>query len=132
MVREEDKVTQEKFTRVQRALDGRNVGMKQAHLKHAPAENIFNSSAASLRRSGVLFTNVADEKTYIEGQREVILAQNDVRHAQDTLLLQQLDKGVLPERFIKQGVHSDDPRHVSVILSKYGIGDTRGICLGKW
>ena len=132
MVREEDKVTQEKFTRVQRALDGRNVGMKQSHLKNAPAENIFNSSAASLRRSGLLFTNAAEEKSHIEGEYETILAQNEVRHAQDMLLLQQLDKGVLPERFIKQGVYSDDPRHVSVILSKYGIGDTGGICLGKW
>jgi Ran GTPase-activating protein (RanGAP) involved in mRNA processing and transport len=28
-------------------------------------------------------------------------------------------------------VNTDDPRHVSVILSKYGIGDTRGVCLGR-
>jgi len=43
-------------------------------------------------------------------------------------LLQQLDRGVLPEQFIKRA--SDDPRHVSIILSKYSIGDDRGVCLG--
>jgi hypothetical protein len=137
MIREEDKIqdlTHERFSRVQRALDGRNVGLKDSDFGAAspPKPTITGPTAASMRRSGISFATDTEEATYVEQEHQHIVAQNNLRHAQDTLLLQQLDKGVLPERFIKQGVHTDDPRHVSVVLSKFGIGDTRGVCLGKW
>lgn len=48
------------------------------------------------------------------------------REAQDRLLLNQLDSGMLPELFIKPG---GDPRYVAIDLLKYGIGDQRGLCL---
>lgn len=50
------------------------------------------------------------------------------REAQDKLLFLQLDAGVLPEAFIKP---SADPNFLTVDLSNYGIGDDRGVCLGK-
>lgn len=49
------------------------------------------------------------------------------RRAQDALLLTQLDLGVLPEQFIKKEA---DAQELTVDLSNYGIGDTRGECLG--
>jgi hypothetical protein len=136
MIREEDKVEDvslERFTRVQRALDGRNVGLKREDFGAvSPSKSgKIDPNGASSRRAGVLFTRDSEENDYIQEEHELTVAQNNLRHAQDMLLLEQLDKGVLPERFIRQGVH-DDPRHVSVVLSKFGIGDTRGICLGKW
>ena len=139
LIRDEQKIqelTQERFSRVQRALDGRNLGLKQDNFGAVspPKREITGTSTStgSMRRSGVLFTADTDEKSYVEEEHELTVAQNNIRHAQDLLLLQQLDKGVLPERFIRQGVYTDDPRHMSVVLSKFGIGDTRGICLGKW
>lgn len=60
---------------------------------------------------------------------DVMLAERNKRKAQDLLLLNQLDSGVLPETFIKS---SEDPRFVTINLSQYGIGDVRGLCLGKW
>jgi hypothetical protein len=60
---------------------------------------------------------------------DVMLAERNKRKAQDMLLLNQLEAGVLPETFIKS---SEDPRYVMVNLSQYGIGDVRGLCLGKW
>lgn len=56
-------------------------------------------------------------------------AERNKRIAQDKLLLNQLDAGVLPEQFIKPGT---DPLSVTVMLTKHSIGDVRGICLGKW
>lgn len=61
-----------------------------------------------------------------------LFSETNVRHAQDLLLLAQIERGVLPEQFVKQSLSSDDPDHVSVVLSKYGIGDMRGLCLGIW
>ncbi len=65
-------------------------------------------------------------------QREteaLMLAERSKRKAQDLLLLNQLEAGVLPETFIKA---SEDPRFITINLSQYGIGDVRGLCLGKW
>lgn len=135
MIREEDKLqplSEERFTRVQRALDGRNVGVQEKHLSTAPAASISKPNKWNNRRRGVIFVDDADEMTEVEYEHEEIMAQNNIRHAQDTLLLHQLDSGVIPERFIKVGIDGEDPLHVSVVLSKYGIGDARGICLGKW
>ena len=56
------------------------------------------------------------------------IAERNKRIAQDQLLLNQLDAGVLPESFIKPG---SDPQSVTINLSRFGIGDNRGICLGK-
>lgn len=50
------------------------------------------------------------------------------REAQDALLLLQLDAGVLPEKFVR---HNSDVQTLVIDLSNYGIGDTRGLCLGK-
>jgi hypothetical protein len=138
MIREEDKVQDvslERFTRVQRALDGRNVGLKREDfgaVSPSKSGKSVDLNGNSSRRAGILFTRDSEDADYLEEEHELTVAQNNLRHAQDMLLLEQLDKGVLPERFIRQGVHTDDPRHVSVVLSKFGIGDTRGICLGKW
>ncbi len=142
MLREEDTVLpvhEERFTRVQRALDGRNVGLQQCHLSSA-MQNVYNAtkdaqnnvyrSHAVSRRAGVMFVE-NEETSPMQVEHESVVARNNIRHAQDTLLLHQLDSGVIPERFIKGGV-GDDPLHVSVVLSKFGIGDVRGICLGKW
>jgi len=57
-----------------------------------------------------------------------LLAEKSKRKAQDMLLLHQLDAGVLPEIFIKT---ADNPKAVTINLSQYGIGDNRGLCLGK-
>ena len=146
MIREEDRLqelSQERLTRVQRALDGRNVGLKQEDFgavspprRVATGTSTGTGASAAMvsasRRHGVLFTTDSEDASYIEAEYEHTVAQNNMRRAQDKLLLQQLDNGVLPERFIKHGMHTDDPRHVSVILSKFGIGDLRGICLGRW
>lgn len=56
-------------------------------------------------------------------------AEINKREAQDRLLLHQLDAGLLPETFIKS---QSDAEALTVNLSKYGIGDDRGLCLGKW
>ncbi len=56
-------------------------------------------------------------------------AERNKRIAQDKLLLNQLDAGVLPEQYIKPGT---DALSVAVMLTKHGIGDIRGVCLGKW
>jgi hypothetical protein len=141
MVRNEDQIqplSQEKLTRVQRALDGRNVGLTLENLTiTSVAASSAVSATASKRRTGAIFSsssnlNKIGKLSELEEEHQIIVAQNDYRHAQDKLLLLQLDRGVLPERFIKQGVDSEDPLHVSVILSKFGIGDVRGICLGNW
>lgn len=58
-----------------------------------------------------------------------ISAETKKREAQDLLLLNQLESGVLPESFIKPGTN---PLAININLSKYSIGDTRGMCLGKW
>lgn len=137
MIRDEDKpqmLHEERFTRVQRALDGRNVGLQQANLSSA-TRDAYSSHADKLssknRRAGVMIVE-QDEYSPFAHEHETVVAQNNFRHAQDTLLLHQLDSGVIPERFIKSGLDGENPLHVSVVLSKYGIGDTRGICLGKW
>ncbi len=57
-----------------------------------------------------------------------INAEMSKRRAQDMLLLHQLDAGVLPETFIKA---AENPNAVMINLSQYGIGDQRGLCLGK-
>lgn len=65
------------------------------------------------------------------------------REAQDKLLLAQLDAGLLPESFIKkpkpinengEPIEGEEGELDGVVinLSKYGIGDERGLCLGKW
>lgn len=139
MIRDEDKpqlLHEERFTRVQRALDGRNVGLQQANLSAATSD-AFSShkdkfmSKNHARRAGVMIVEHDEHSPYFH-EHETVVAQNNFRHAQDTLLLHQLDSGVIPERFIKSGLDGENPLHVSVVLSKYGIGDTRGICLGKW
>lgn len=57
------------------------------------------------------------------------MAETQKRLAQDRLLFNQLEAGILPETFIKPG---GDPRSIMINLSRYGIGDARGLCLGKW
>jgi len=50
------------------------------------------------------------------------------RLAQDSLLLKELELGILPEHLLKKLPHM---KHVTTIdLSHYGIGDKLGICLG--
>jgi hypothetical protein len=60
---------------------------------------------------------------------DLLKAQLSKREAQDRLILHQLDMGLLPETFIKSCA---DANALTINLSKYGIGDARGLCLGKW
>jgi hypothetical protein len=59
---------------------------------------------------------------------ELAMAETQKRLAQDRLLFSQLEAGILPETFIKPG---SDPLSIMINLSKYGIGDVRGLCLSK-
>eukprot|EP01039_Chlorochromonas_danica_P011301 gene11301-12608_t len=61
-------------------------------------------------------------------EEESILAELNKREAQDRLLLHQLEAGVLPESFIRTDA---DCGSIVINLSKYGIGDKKGLCLGK-
>lgn len=62
-------------------------------------------------------------------EEESIQAELNKREAQDRLLLHQLEAGVLPESFIRTDAECDS---IVINLSKYGIGDKKGLCLGKW
>jgi hypothetical protein len=71
----------------------------------------------------------SDSNSLNKETEAIMIAERNKRKAQDMLLLSQLDAGVLPESFIKS---SEDPRYITINLSQYGIGDVRGLCLGKW
>lgn len=62
-------------------------------------------------------------------REETMKAEINKREAQDRLLLHQLEAGLLPETFIKS---QSEAEALTINLSKYGIGDQRGLCLGKW
>eukprot|EP00981_Chlorochromonas_danica_P013117 scaffold5887_cov173-Ochromonas_danica.AAC.1 len=57
-------------------------------------------------------------------EEESILAELNKREAQDRLLLHQLEAGVLPESFIRTDA---DCGSIVINLSKYGIGDKKGL-----
>ena len=54
---------------------------------------------------------------------------NKRRVAQDLLLLNQLEKGIIPESFFKRRPEVDGS--LVIDINNYGIGDVQGDCLGK-
>jgi hypothetical protein len=140
-----EKYSIDKLTRLQRAMSGINGGLPKSKAGHRSATKAsFQASGTRLmsrrilrgaddshhRRAGfTLPTELGDDGSLAYRK---LFSETNVRHAQDLLLLAQIERGVLPEQFIQQSTSSDDLDHVSVVLSKYGIGDTRGLCLGIW
>ena len=149
-----EKYSIDKLTRLQRAMSGINGGLPKGGAGHRStstnktsfqasgtrlvSRRILSSSVESAaddsphRRAGFTLTHPTDLNEGGSLAYRKLFSETNVRHAQDLLLLAQIERGVLPEQFIKQSTSSDDPDHVNVVLSKYGIGDMRGLCLGIW
>lgn len=70
-----------------------------------------------------------------------LMTETRRRLAQDQLLFAQLEAGLLPESFLKQSHKDQHPNPhqrnnhshhgMTINLSRYGIGDQRGLCLAK-
>lgn len=102
------------LSRVQRAIASQLTGFASVIQPKPITHNTSNGGSSSAG------TRYSDE--------DYQAAERSKRIAQDQLLLQQLDKGVLPESFIKSNATA---RSITINLSRYGIGDVRGVCLGK-
>jgi hypothetical protein len=103
-------ITTEYFARIRQALNSRYVGYDFKEIEgKANSENTVTKS-----NSNILFGSNSTKKT---------------RVASDLLLLAQLKKGIIPERFFKKGLCTDGS--VGIDLSDYGIGDDHAICLGE-
>ena len=141
-----EKYSIDKLTRLQRAMSGINGGLPKSKAGHRnTTKTSFQASGTRLmsrrmrsgaddspHRSAGFTLNPTDLNDDGSLAYRKLFSETNVRHAQDLLLLAQIERGVLPEQFIQQSASSDDPDHVSVVLSKYGIGDMRGLCLGIW
>jgi hypothetical protein len=100
------------LTRVRRARDSKNIGLYKNE----------EESLSPLRE------RTQTPKTPVS--REIHKSPHKTkRESQDALLLLQLDAGMLPERFVK---NNGDASALMIDLSNYGVGDKRGLCLGKW
>jgi hypothetical protein len=94
----------------------------RASLRSSFANAAMDSLKPQTMRSSMQFRQLVFDD-------ELAMAETQKRLAQDRLLFSQLEAGILPETFIKPG---SDPRSIMINLSKYGIGDIRGLCLSKW
>ena len=56
--------------------------------------------------------------------------QEQLKTAEDSLLLAQLDAGRIPSEFLQKASYSSHLQ-VTVDLSNFGIGDTHGLCLAQ-
>jgi len=146
-----EKYSIDKLTRLQRAMSGINGGLPKSKAggtgHRGTIKSPFQASGTRLISRRVISSESSDESphrragftlnaTDLDDDGSLayrkLFSETNVRHAQDLLLLAQIERGVLPEQFIKQSSSTDDPDHVNVVLSKYGIGDMRGLCLGIW
>ena len=126
------------LSRVQRAIETKNVGLGTVGKPNEKLVSGSGSVGSGPYTPQKLFDGalVGEAENFEKSPYEKILAKTSRRRAQDLLLLTQLDEGILPEKFLKPGTgtggRNRDEDTVAVMLSKYGIGDTRGICLGRW
>lgn len=102
-------ITTEYFARIRQALNSRYVGYDFNEIEG----KVNSETTVTKENSNILFGSNSTQKT---------------RVASDLLLLAQLKKGIIPERFFKKGLCTDGS--VAIDLSDYGIGDDHAVCLG--
>lgn len=99
------------------------------------AENIIkdkdvNDAFSSLSVDMQSFDEELLEPSVSSNRPSTVSAQvNKRRIAQDMLLLNQLEKGIIPESFFKRRPEADGS--IVIDINNYGIGDIQGDCFGK-
>ena len=153
----ETQPNQARFSRLRRASEARNVSFKGStnYIQPKPSAEqrakakkgrLINQDDESLRPTSRPRSRSASppRSPNERSDSDSSVINNGTRLAIDKLLLAQLDQGVLPEMFIKRGrrvgngnedaidqADENDDECVTVDLSNYGIGDVRGLCLGR-
>eukprot|EP01038_Epipyxis_sp_PR26KG_P005255 gene5255-7303_t len=138
------------LNRINRAIQSKNIGAAVAQSDSnaaqlpIPVHYYDDNDAFQLQQQQFSSTSTANRMNFTSKVKQLSMDSKKLqqkyaepvplspgrskRIAQDNLLLLQLDAGLFPETYIKPAM---DPKFLTIDLSNYGIGDTRGLCVGK-